>query len=93
MSEKNVRNYHVWCCELRDKTMRPRGKKIRDGCGHWSVYSSKHRYDEVSLLPRCEWCQRKKRLNKNTSKVFRFESRHEALKHQALMESIRRDSQ
>ena len=92
LSGKSARNYHVWCCECRDPTMRPNGKKIREGCGLWSVYSSKHRYDEVSLLPRCEFCTRKKRLNRKTSKVFRFETRYEAIRHQEMMNRLRGDN-
>lgn len=84
----NNRHYHVWCCECRDKTMKPNGKKIREGCGKWSIYSSKHRYDEISLLPKCEFCNRKKRLNKNTSKVYMFHTRNDALIHREKLRNM-----
>lgn len=89
---RTKRNYHVWCCECRDKTMRPLGKPIKDGCGQWSVYASKHRYDEVPLLPKCEFCNRKKRLNKKTSKVYRFDTRIDAIRHQEAMNTLRREN-
>mgnify|MGYP003640909675 CR=1 FL=1 len=82
------RHYHVWCCECRDKTMKPLGQPIKDGCGKWSIYASKHRYDEVNLLPKCEFCNRKKRLNKSTSKVYIFDTRNDALIHREKLPSV-----
>ena len=88
--DSKKRYYHVWCCDCRDKTMRPRGKPIKPGCGLWSVYSSKHHYYEVRLQPKCEFCDRKKNLRPDHSKVYVVHTRGEAIQNQEMMNGMAR---
>jgi len=88
--EGSPRYHYRWCCETRDTAMRPRGMKMSDGCGHWSVYSSKHRLHEVVLgeegMPNT-WpsatcknpqCPRKGRLNPNSKDLRWYATRQQA---------------
>ena len=85
---KQKRWFHVWCCECKDRTMRPRGSKIKEGCGLWSVYASKHNWEDKRLQPKCEFCNRKKNLHPNSCKVYVKETRHDALEMQNILNSL-----
>lgn len=87
--EKNTqkRNYFVWQCMCNDKTMRPRGRAISEGCGKWNTVSSKHRLGEAEIMPRCAFCSRKKRLTKYLTQVYRHDNREEAIEHECRLNS------
>ena len=76
------RNYFVWKCECKDKTMRPRGRAIKEGCLKWNTVSSKHRLGEAEIMPRCAYCNRKKRLTPSNTDVYRFDDRDDAIDHE-----------
>lgn len=97
--QQRGRNYFVWKCECKDKTMRPRGRAISEGCGKWSTVSSKYRLKDldiiknskgkaVEIMPTCNHCDRKKRLTKYLTNVFRFDDREEAIEHECRMNDL-----
>jgi len=81
------RNYFVWKCECKDKTMRPMGRAISEGCGKWNTVSSKHQLGEGEVMPRCAFCGRKKRLTVKNTQVYRFDDRTDAMDHEDRLNS------
>ena len=84
--ENEQRHYHAWRCEVVDDRHRPNGRKQVAGCGHWSVYASKHGRDHHGLMATCRrGCvgnggmgPRKVRLNQKSRAFYTFESREAA---------------
>jgi len=71
--------WYVWCCIQTHATMRPLGRKDRQGCGWFSLRSSKHQLGKgVEVNGACYKCGRKKRLTPDTLSIWRFDNKPEA---------------
>jgi hypothetical protein len=99
----NERHYYCWKCEIADDRHRPNGRGQQQGCGKWSVKSSKWKAEEAphGLMASCKHgClgnggrgPRKARLNASSRKFYHYESMEAATKFCEALNDVQEDSQ
>jgi|SaaInlStandDraft_1057018.scaffolds.fasta_scaffold140055_2 hypothetical protein len=55
--------YYLWECRNTHPTMKPLGRKQRDGCGHWNLRKTKKIIGDEKAQSKCNECGRRKRLS------------------------------
>ena len=59
--------YYLWECRNTHPTMKPLGRKQRDGCGHWNLRKTKKLIGGQKAQSKCSKCARRKRLSKQNT--------------------------
>jgi len=75
-------NYYIWECTVTHPSMRPRGRKQTDGCGHHNLRKTKKTIGDESAQSKCSKCGRRKRLSKQNLYMRLFTDRRYAEKAQ-----------
>jgi hypothetical protein len=77
--KSNRRWWYVWECIQTHPFARPLGKADKEGCGWYSIRSSKHQLSrDVEVNGACYKCGRKKRLTPATLSIWRFDNKDDA---------------